>query len=68
MTGSSYYRWYVLGVLSVTYAFSFMDRQILSILLEDIRAEFALSDLQLGLLSGSADSYRNKEDSAYAET
>ena len=54
MTGSSRYRWYVLGVLSVTYAFSFMDRQILSILLEDIRAEFALSDLQLGLLSGIA--------------
>ncbi len=48
------YRWYVLGVLSLTYAFSFMDRQILSILLEDIRAEFVLSDLQLGLLSGIA--------------
>ena len=54
MTGSSYYRWYVLGVLALTYAFSFMDRQILSILIEDIRAEFSLSDLQLGLLSGIA--------------
>ena len=56
-TGSaapSRYRWYVLGMLGLTYAFSFMDRQILSILLEDIRAEFALSDLQLGLLSGIA--------------
>ena len=51
---SKRYRWYVLGVLALTYAFSFMDRQILSILLEDIRAEFALSDLQLGLLSGIA--------------
>ena len=51
---SRQYRWYVLGVLALTYAFSFMDRQILSILLEDIRAEFALSDLQLGLLSGIA--------------
>lgn len=48
------YRWYVLGMLALTYAFSFMDRQILSILLEDIRAEFSLSDLQLGLLSGIA--------------
>ena len=54
MTGSSYYRWYVLGVLALIYAFSFMDRQILSILIEDIRAEFSLSDLQLGLLSGIA--------------
>ncbi len=51
---SRQYRWYVLGVLALTYAFSFMDRQILSILLEDIRAEFSLSDLQLGLLSGIA--------------
>ncbi|MEM1229045.1 MAG: MFS transporter [Pseudomonadota bacterium] len=48
------YRWYVLGMLALTYAFSFMDRQILSILMEDIRAEFVLSDLQLGLLSGIA--------------
>ncbi|MEM1435197.1 MAG: MFS transporter [Pseudomonadota bacterium] len=48
------YRWYVLGVLMLTYAFSFMDRQILSILLEDIRAEFTLTDTQLGLLSGIA--------------
>ena len=48
----SKYRWYVLAVLCLTYAFSIMDRQILSILLEDIRAEFLLSDTQLGLLSG----------------
>ena len=51
---SKAYRWYVLCLLGVGYAFSFMDRQILSILLEDIRAEFVLSDLQLGLLSGIA--------------
>ena len=50
----SIYRWYVLGVLALTYAFSFMDRQIVSILLEDLRLEFALSDTQLGLLSGLA--------------
>ena len=30
---SKQYRWYVLGVLALTYAFNFMDRQILSILL-----------------------------------
>ncbi len=48
------YRYYVLGMLTLTYLFSFMDRQIMSILMEDLRAEFALSDAQLGLLSGLA--------------
>lgn len=48
------YRWYVLGLLALTYAFSYMDRQILSILFEDIKSEFLLSDMQLGLLSGLA--------------
>lgn len=48
------YRWYVLGVLVLVYAFSYMDRQIVSILLEDLRDEFAMTDTQLGLLSGLA--------------
>jgi len=49
-----HYRWYVLLMLMLTYAFSFMDRQVLSIVLEDLRAELYLSDTQLGLLSGVA--------------
>jgi len=48
------YRWYVLIILALTYGFSFMDRQIVSIVLEDLREEFLLSDTQLGLLSGLA--------------
>ena len=48
------YRLYVLAILMVTYVFSYMDRYILSILLEDIKAEFDLTDFQLGLLSGIA--------------
>jgi MFS family permease len=48
------YRYYVLGTLALTYAFSVMDRQVMSILLEDLRAEFLLDDTQLGLLSGLA--------------
>jgi predicted MFS family arabinose efflux permease len=48
------YRWYVLGVLIATGVFSVADRLVLSILLEDIKAEFALSDTQLGLLTGLA--------------
>jgi len=40
---SSVYRYYVLILLALTYAFSFMDRQIVSILMEDISAEFLQS-------------------------
>lgn len=50
----SAYRWYVVGVLVCTGVFSVADRLVLSILLEDIKAEFALSDTQLGLLTGLA--------------
>ncbi len=41
-----------LALLTLVYFFSFMDRQILSILLEAIKADLKLSDTQLGLLSG----------------
>ncbi|NNC71336.1 MAG: MFS transporter [Sphingomonadaceae bacterium] len=43
-----------LTLLTVTYFFSYMDRYILSILLEDIKADLLLSDTQLGILSGIA--------------
>lgn len=43
-----------LFLLTVTYFFSYMDRQILAILLEDIKADLLLTDTQLGLLSGFA--------------
>ncbi|MBI1402851.1 MAG: MFS transporter [Porphyrobacter sp.] len=48
------YRWYVLALLTLTSAFSVADRLVFGILVEDIKAEFALSDLQLGLLGGLA--------------
>jgi predicted MFS family arabinose efflux permease len=48
------YRYYVLAVLTLVSILSIADRLILSILLGDIKAEFALSDTQLGLLSGLA--------------
>ena len=41
---------YALGVLTVVYSFNFIDRQLLSILLESIKLELSLSDSQLGLL------------------
>ncbi|MEQ1890373.1 MAG: MFS transporter [Alphaproteobacteria bacterium] len=48
------YRKYVLGILLVVYVFNFIDRQILSILMEPIKQDLKLSDSQLGLLSGIA--------------
>ena len=45
---------YVLGILVVVYTFNFIDRQILSILLEPIKNELQLSDTQLGFLTGFA--------------
>lgn len=44
----------VLGVLVLVYISSFLDRQILAILLPDIKAEFNVSDTLLGLLTGLA--------------
>jgi MFS family permease len=48
------YRWYVLTLLTLTSAFSVADRLVFGILVEDIKAEFALSDFELGLLGGAA--------------
>ncbi len=45
---------YTLGVLIVVYTFNFIDRQILAILLPEIKAEFAVGDKVLGFLAGPA--------------
>lgn len=39
-------------VLSLTYMFSFMDRQILVLLIEPIKADLHISDTQISLLTG----------------
>lgn len=49
---SKRYRNYVLGILTLTYAFNFVDRQLISILQESIKLDLGLSDTQLGLLTG----------------
>ena len=51
-TVSARYRWTVLVMLTLVYTFNFIDRQILVILQEPIKAELGLSDAQLGLLTG----------------
>jgi len=42
----------VLTLLLLTYILNFVDRQILSVVAEDIKLEMSLSDTQLGLLLG----------------
>lgn len=46
------YKRFALLMLTVVYTFNFIDRQLLVILQEPIKADMGLSDAQLGLLSG----------------
>ena len=48
------YAKFALGLLVVVYVFNFIDRQILSVLAEDIKADLGLSDSDLGFLFGTA--------------
>src|SRR5687768_12138509 len=48
------YRRYALALMTLVAVLNFVDRQLLSILLEPIKAEFSLSDTQLGFLTGFA--------------
>lgn len=48
------YAHYVLALLSLVYVFNFIDRQILSMLIEPIKQEFGVSDTAMGFLSGFA--------------
>ena len=47
-------KYFILIVLTSSYILNFMDRYLLSMALTDIKYEFGLSDMQLGLLSGLA--------------
>ncbi|MEQ1802993.1 MAG: MFS transporter [Gammaproteobacteria bacterium] len=46
--------WYMVGVLTVAYVFSFIDRSILTLLVGPIRADLGISDTQISLLHGLA--------------
>lgn len=48
------YRRWVLAALVIAYTFNFIDRQILSILLQPIKSDLQLSDTALGFLTGFA--------------
>ena len=49
---STLYAWYVVGVLTLVYVFSFIDRQILNLLVAPIRKDLGISDTQMSLLMG----------------
>ena len=53
-SGVPAYSWYALGVLLLVYMLNFIDRQILSILANDIKADLGLTDANLGFLYGTA--------------
>lgn len=48
------YAWYMVGLLTIAYVFSFVDRYVLGLLIEPIKADLELSDTQIGLLLGPA--------------
>lgn len=48
------YAWYTVILLTLAYIFSFIDRYILGLLIEPIKADLGLSDTQIGLLLGLA--------------
>jgi len=45
---------YALGMLAIIYIFNYIDRLVVSILIEPIKLEFGVSDTMIGLLSGVA--------------
>ena len=52
MKESNRYAWYVVGLLTLANISSFIDRQILSLLVKPIKRDLHLSDTQVSLLMG----------------
>jgi MFS family permease len=46
------YAWYVVGIMMFAYVVSFVDRLILGLLVQPIKADLGVSDTQIGLLAG----------------
>lgn len=51
---TQFYPWYVVVLLLLAYTLSFVDRQIIALLVEPIRRDLQISDTQFSLLSGLA--------------
>jgi MFS family permease len=48
------YEWYVVFICMLAYVFSFIDRQVLALMIEPIKRDLHLSDTQFSLLHGFA--------------
>ena len=48
------YAWFVVGLLTLAYVFSFIDRQILTLLVGPIQKDLNIDDSQMGLLIGAS--------------
>ena len=48
------YKWLVASILMLVYASSFIDRQIIGLVIEPIRRDLRITDTQVGLLAGPA--------------
>ena len=53
-TKKNIYPWYVLAIFTLAYMVSFIDRQVLSLLIEPIKQDLDISDTQVSLLIGFA--------------
>jgi len=54
LTRSATYAWYVVVLLTLIYTVSFIDRQILALMIGPIRRDFGITDTQVSLLIGLA--------------
>ena len=46
--------WWTLALLTAAYVLSFVDRLVVSVLVEPLKADLAISDLQISLIQGAA--------------
>lgn len=51
---SQHYKWYALALLFLMYVINIIDRHIINILIEPIKAELALGDAEAGFITGLA--------------
>lgn len=51
---SQRYPWYAVIALTVVYIFAMIDRQIISLVVSDLKRDLGLNDFQIGLLMGPA--------------
>ena len=49
---STYWAWYTVAILLIAYIFSFIDRQILSLLVAPVRRDLGITDTEMSLLIG----------------